>query len=102
VSAFRSSPALAIRDQASPRAGVADAVTGRRLEDEARPSAGAFAVTRRAGLIAVARNPTIAVKTIAERIRLMVIARVMVVSFGFRLVGSLSFSRRPKSDVGSL
>jgi hypothetical protein len=54
---------------------------------------------RPAGLIAAARNPTIAVKTIAERIRLMVIARVMV---GSPLVGSLSLSRRPKSGVGSL
>jgi hypothetical protein len=72
------------------------------LEDEARPDAGVFVATRRAGLIAATRNPTIAVETIAERIRLMVIARVMVISFWVSFVGSLSFSRRSKSDVGSL
>jgi hypothetical protein len=55
------------------------------LEDEARLDAGAIVVTRRAGLIAAARNPTIAVKTIAERMRSMVIARVTVVSLGWSI-----------------
>jgi hypothetical protein len=102
VSAFRSPSSLPIRDQRAPGAVAAATMTGRRFEDEARADAGAFMATRRAGLIALVRNPTTTMKTIAERIRLMVITRVMLVSVEFPMVGSLSFSRRAKSDVGSL